>query len=89
MHGTIEACEAIHACVKQCVEQAKAAICFELDEELIAQAERILNLYGWTLEEQVVLFCMWCVVCPDKLQAWWARKESVNPCEEDSDIVQA
>ena len=49
-----------------------------VEVELLARAEAVLRSYGWTAEEAMVLFTMWCIVCPEKLGAWYAKAKEVE-----------
>lgn len=88
LYATKAVSNEIHECVKQYINYAKASMSIELDEELFTQAERILSQYDWTLEEMTVLFLMWCVTCPDRMQAWWNQRKAVNGNEENSNTIQ-
>lgn len=88
LHCTKAVGEEIHECVKHYINHAKSSVSIEMDEELITQAERILSQYGWTLEEMTVLFLMWCVTCPNRVQAWWNQRKMVNENEENSNTIQ-
>jgi len=74
LYGTNAVSEDIHESIKQYINHAKARVSIELDEELITEAEKILSRHGWTLEEMTVLFFIWCVICPDRMQAWWNQR---------------
>ena len=63
-------CDAIHADVWQCVEEGTETVTFTVDAELHKKVEAVLKAYGWTVEEAVVLFLMWCAVRPDAFEAW-------------------
>ena len=65
-----EACEAVHKHIRQVVEQGTETMIIPVDADLLAQAEEVLNGYGWTVEESAVLFFMWCVACPERAKAW-------------------
>ena len=64
------AADEIHDLLRQYVDQVTATIAVKVDVELLKQVDAVLRGYGWTVEEAIVLFCMWCIVCPDKLSAW-------------------
>ena len=55
------------------LEQGTATIEVKVDVELLMQVEAVLRGYGWTVEEAMVLFAMWCIVCPDKLSTWCSK----------------
>ncbi len=57
--------------VRRYIETAAETMIFEIDTETAVCAEKLLQNYGWTLEEAVVLFLLWCVVCPEKMCAWY------------------
>lgn len=65
-------CAEIHESVRQYVKSGTETITFHVDGDLLLKAEAVLKAYGWTLEEAMVLFLTWCVLCPDRLQAWYA-----------------
>lgn len=62
----------IHESVRQYVKSGTETITFHVDVDLLQKAEALLEGYGWTLEEAMVLFLTWCVLCPDRMQAWYA-----------------
>lgn len=62
----------IHESVRQYVKSGTETITFHVDVELLLKAEAVLKVYGWTLGEAMVLFLIWCVLCPDRMQAWYA-----------------
>lgn len=66
------ACADIHDSVSQYVEGGTETLTINVDVDLLQQAEAVLKTYGWTLEEATVLFFMWCVTCPDEMDAWCA-----------------
>ena len=65
------AADEIHDLLRQYVDQGTATIEVKVEVELLKQVDAVLRGFGWTAEEAMVLFCMWCIVCPDKLSAWW------------------
>ena len=67
------AADEIHDLLRQYVEQGTATIEVKVDVELLMQVEAVLRGYGWTVEEAMVLFAMWCIVCPDKLSTWCSK----------------
>ena len=68
-----EVCEAVHKHIRQAVEQGTETMTIPVDADLLAQAEEVLNGYGWTVEESAVLFFMWCVACPEQVKVWLAK----------------
>lgn len=85
------ATEEIHDILRECIEQATDTMTIELDWNLLLLVEKVLKVYGWTVEETLVLYVMWCITCPDDYDRWLAeieegRKEND---EENADPVQA
>lgn len=68
-----DACEEIHELVREYVRNGTALFKADIDAQLLLQAEKALLGYGWTSEETMVLFCMWCIVCPERISAWYSR----------------
>ena len=65
-----EELKAIHTEIQHGIETATEVMTFEMDQELMLRAERILSAIGWTLEEACILFLYWCIECPEELTAW-------------------
>lgn len=68
----------IHNLLRRYIEQGTETLEVNVDIELLARAETVLRSYGWTAEEAMVLFTMWCIVCPEKLGAWYAKAKEVE-----------
>lgn len=83
------AADEIHGLLRQYVDQGTATIAVNVEVDLLLKVENVLRGYGWTAEEAMVLFCMWCIVCPDKLSAWCGKTKDGEINEENSDAVQA
>lgn len=82
------ACNEIHDQITQYVNEGTEVFTFSIDTELLVQAEAVLKSYGWTLEEATVLFLMWCVSCPDEMEAWANNISGGNINEENPNPVQ-
>ena len=67
------AADEIHGLLRQYIDQGTATIEVKVDLELLMQVEAALRGYGWTAEEALVLFLMWCIVCPDRLSTWCSK----------------
>ena len=48
------------------------------------KVEKVLRGFGWTAEEAMVLFCMWCIVCPDRLSTWCGKTKDGEINEENT-----
>ena len=83
------AADEIHGLLRQYIDQGIATIEVKVDVELLTQVEAVLGGYGWTAEEAMVLFCMWCIVCPDRLSAWCGKTKDGVINEENTNAVQA
>ena len=69
------ACEEIHELVKSYVDNGTETIEVEIDMELLLKVEKVLLGYGWTVEEVMVLFTMWCIVCPEQMNEWYEKSK--------------
>lgn len=67
------AADEIHGLLRQYIDQGTATIEVKVDLELLMRVEAALRGYGWTAEEALVLFLMWCIVCPDRLSTWCSK----------------
>ena len=83
------ACNEIHDQVAQCVNEGTEVLTLSADADLISLAEAVLRNYGWTLEEASVLFLMWCIACPDEMEAWYAGANGGEINEENTNAFQA
>lgn len=83
------ACNEIHEQITQYVNEGTEVLTLSADAELIVLAEAVLRKYGWTLEEATVLFLLWCIACPDEMEAWYAGTNGGEINEENPDAVQA
>jgi len=83
------AADEIHALLRQYVEQGSATLEVKVEVELLMQVEAVLRGFGWTAEEAMVLFCMWCIVCPDRLSTWCGKTKDGEINEENTNAVQA
>ena len=79
------AADGIHDLLMQYVDQGTATI----EVELLKQVDAVLCGFGWTAEEAMVLFCMWCIVCPDRLNTWCRKTKDGEINEENTNAVQA
>jgi antitoxin component of RelBE/YafQ-DinJ toxin-antitoxin module len=53
---------------------------FQVDSQLLSDAEAVLAAQGLTVEDALVLFYRWCAYCPAEAAATikqWAEAESV------------
>ena len=71
------AADEIHDLIMQYLDQGTATIEVKVEVELLKQVDAVLRGFGWTAEEAMVLFCMWCIVCPDRLSTWCSEKRMV------------
>ena len=83
-----DSCNEIHDQITQYVNEGTEVFSFSIDAELLVQAEAVLKSYGWTLEEATVLFLMWCISCPNELEAWVNNISGGNNNEENPYTVQ-
>lgn len=83
------ACEEIHDLLRQYVNQGTATIEVKVDVELLMQVEAVLSGYGWTAEEALVLFFLWCIVCPERMNEWYEKVKDGDINEENPHAVQA
>ena len=60
----------IHTEVQHSIETATDVMTFEIDLDVMLQAQAFLATIGWTLEEACVLFLYWFVECPKEAVAW-------------------
>ena len=71
------AADEIHDLLRQYVEQGTASLEVNVDVDLMLKVEKVLRGYGWTAEEEMVLFLIWCIVCPDRLSAWYDKTKNM------------
>ena len=71
------AADEIHDLLRQYVEQGTASLEVNVDVDLMLKVEKVLRGYGWTVEEAMALFLMWCIVCPDRLSAWYDKTKNM------------
>ena len=83
------AADEIHDLLRRYVEQGTASLEVNVDVDLMLKVEKVLRGYGWTVEEAMALFLMWCIVCPDRLSAWYDKTKDGEINEENPDAVQA
>ena len=83
------AADEIHDLLMQYVDQGTATIEVKVEVELLKQVDAVLRGFGWTAEEAMVLFCMWCIVCPDRLSTWCSKTKDGEINEENTNAVQA
>ena len=83
------AADEIHDLLRQYVEQGTASLEVNVDVDLMLKVEKVLRGYGWTVEEAMALFLMWCIVCPDRLSAWYDKTKDGEINDENPDAVQA
>ena len=83
------AADDIHDLLMQYVDQGTATIAVNVEVEFLMQVEAVLRGYGWTAEEAMVLFLMRCIVCPDRLSAWYDKTKDGEINDENPDTVQA
>ena len=73
-----ERCQNIHESLQHEIMQGTVTLNVNIDYELLVKVEEVLQEYGWTPEEAMVLFLMWAVVCPEKFRVWCRNKEGNN-----------
>jgi len=78
-----------HDLLMQYVDQGTATIEVKVEVELLKQVDAVLRGFGCTAEEAMVLFCMWCIVCPDRLSTWCRKTKDGEINEENTNAVQA
>lgn len=78
------AADDIHDLLRHYVEQGTASLEVNVDVNLMLKVEKVLRGYGWTAEEAMVLFCMWCIVCPDRLSTWCGKTKDGEINEENT-----
>lgn len=83
-----DACNEIHDHVKELVKNGTETLEVEIDAELLRKVENVLHEYGWTVEESLMLFLLWCVVCPGNMNAWYKKIKDGESNEETSHAVQ-
>ena len=83
------AADEIHDLLRRYVEQGTASLEVNVDVDLMLKVEKVLRGYGWTVEEAMALFLMWCIVCPDRLSAWYDKTKDGEINDENPDAVQA
>jgi len=83
------AADDIHDLFRQYVEQGTASLEVNVDVDLMLKVEKVLRSYGWTVEEAMALFLMWCIVCPDRLSAWYDKTKDGEINAENTNAVQA
>lgn len=66
----------IHDVLRGYIEHATDSMNIEVDAEILALSEKVLKHYGWTVEESLVLYLMWCITCPEDMEVWLAGEES-------------
>lgn len=55
-----------------------------VDVDLMLKVEKVLRGFGWTAEEAMVLFCLSCIVCPDRLNTWCGKTKDGEINEENT-----
>ena len=83
------AADEIHDLLRRYIEQGTATLEVKVDVDLLQKVENVLRGFGWTAEEAMVLFCMWCIVCPDRLSTWCSKMKDGEINEENTNAVQA
>ena len=81
------AADDIHDLLRQYVEQGTASLEVNVDVDLMLKVEKVLRGYGWTVEEAMVLFCMWCIVCPDRLSTWCGTEKRLSLLQNGASIA--
>lgn len=69
----------IHDCLTETIKNGTEAIEVEIDMDLLVRVEAVLKSHGWTVEESLVLFLMWCITCPDAMNTWYASFVDTPP----------
>ena len=60
----------IHAEIQRGIETATDVMTFEIDLDVMLQAQAFLATIGWTLEEACILYLYWFIECPKEAIAW-------------------
>lgn len=84
-----DACAEIHDLVREYVESGTESIEVEINVDLLLKVEKVLRVLGWTAEEALVLFLMWCIVCPEQMNEWYEKVKDGDKYEENPHAVQA
>lgn len=63
-------------------ESNLVTVTFEIDEDILSEAEKVLAVQGLTLEAALEGFFYWCARCPEEavaaIRSWMAEEE--RPC---------
>ena len=84
-----DACAEIHELVRDYVENGTETIEVEINVDLLLKVEKVLRVLGWTVEVALVLFLLWCIVCPERMNEWYEKVKDGEIYEENTDAVQA
>ena len=60
----------VHAEIQRSIETATDVMTFEIDLDIMLQAQAMLAEIGWTLEEACILYLYWFIECPKEAVAW-------------------
>ena len=84
-----DACAEIHDLIRDYVKNGTETIEVEIDVDLLLKVEKVLLALGWTVEEALVLFLLWCIVCPEQMNEWYEKVKDGDINEENPHAVQA
>lgn len=85
----LDACAGIHDLVREYVENGTETIEVEINVGLLLKAEKELRGLGWTVEEALVLYLLWCIVCPEQMKGWYEKVKDGDENEKNPHAVQA
>lgn len=85
----LDACMRIHDLVREYVENGTGTIEVEINVDLLMKAEKVLWGLDWTVEEALVLYLLWCIVCPEQMKSWYEKVEDGDENEKNPHAVQA
>lgn len=83
-----DACAEIHELVRELVANGTETVEVEIDVDLLLKVEKVLQALGWTVEEALVLFLLWCIVCPERMNEWYEKVKDGDINEENPHAVQ-
>nr|DAR21962.1 MAG TPA: antitoxin [Caudoviricetes sp.] len=83
------ATDEIHDILRAYLACATDTMTVEVDADLLMLVEKVLKIYGWTVEESLVLYLMWCITCPDDMEAWLSNTDerTVKTDEENANPI--
>lgn len=71
----------IHAEIQRGIETATDVMTFEIDRDVMLQAQAFLATIGWTFEEACILYLYWFIECPKEAVAWDEAHGKQTPTE--------